>query len=94
MLLAKTFGCVRFVWNHMLTDAQTFLNEAGIFFIPTPAKYKKEFPFLKEIDSGALCNTQLDLKDANKRHREKKTGAPQLKSKRKSKMSYTTNVRV
>ena len=76
----------------MLTDAQTFLNEAGIFFIPTPAKYKKEFPFLKEIDSGALCNTQLDLKDANKRHREKKTGAPQLKSKRKSKMSYTTNV--
>lgn len=92
VLLAKTFGCVRFVWNHMLTDAQTFLNEAGIFFIPTPAKYKKEFPFLKEIDSGALCNTQLDLKDANKRHREKKTGAPQLKSKRKSKMSYTTNV--
>ena len=92
VLLAKTFGCVRFVWNHMLTDAQTFLNEAGIFFIPTPAKYKKEFPFLKEIDSGALCNTQLDLKDANKRHREKKTGAPQLKSKRKSKMSYTTNI--
>lgn len=92
VLLAKTFGCVRFVWNHMLTDAQTFLNEAWIFFIPTPAKYKKEFPFLKEIDSGALCNTQLDLKDANKRHREKKTGAPQLKSKRKSKMSYTTNI--
>lgn len=79
VLLAKTFGCVRFVWNHMLTDAQTFLNEAGIFFIPTPAKYKKEFPFLKEIDSGALCNAQLDLKDANKRHREKKTGVPQLK---------------
>ena len=26
VLLAKTFGCVRFVWNHMLTDAQTFLN--------------------------------------------------------------------
>ena len=33
VLLAKTFGCVRFVWNHMLTDAQTFLNEAGTFFI-------------------------------------------------------------
>ena len=92
VLLAKTFGCVRFVWNHMLTDAQTFLNEAGTFFIPTPAKYKKEFPFLKEIDSGALCNTQLDLKDANKRHHEKKVSAPQLKSKHKSKMSYTTNI--
>lgn len=91
VLLAKTFGCVRFVWNRMLTDAQTFLDETGVFFIPTPAKYKKEFPFLKEVDSLALANTQLDLKAANNRHLEKKTGAPQLKSKRKSKMSYTTN---
>lgn len=92
VLLAKTFGCVRFVWNHMLTDAQTFLDEAGVFFIPTPAKYKKEFPFLKEVDSLALANTQLNLKAANKRHLEdKKVGTPQLKSKHKSKMSYTTN---
>ena len=61
VLLAKTFGCVRFIWNHMLKDSQQFFNEAGTFFVPTPAKYKKEFPFLKEVDSGALCNTQLDL---------------------------------
>lgn len=94
VLLAKTFGCVRFVWNRMLMDAQQFLNEAGTFFVPTPAKYKKEFPFLKEVDSGALCNTQLDLQDANDRHLEspKTVGAPRLKSKRKSKMSYTTNI--
>lgn len=45
VLLSKTFGCVRFVWNHMLTDARQFLNEAGTFFIPTPAKYKKSFRF-------------------------------------------------
>lgn len=32
VLLSKTFGCVRFVWNHMLMDAQQFLNEAGKFF--------------------------------------------------------------
>lgn len=94
VLLAKTFGCVRFVWNRMLMDAQQFLNEAGTFFVPTPAKYKKEFPFLKEVDSGALCNTQLDLQYANDRHLEspKTVGAPRLKSKRKSKMSYTTNI--
>lgn len=94
VLLSKTFGCVRFVWNHMLMDAQQFWDEAGVFFIPTPAKYKNEFPFLKEIDSGALCNAQLDLKEARKRHREdpKNVGVPTLKSKRKSKMSYTTNV--
>lgn len=94
VLLSKTFGCVRFVWNHMLMDAQQFWDEAGVFFIPTPAKYKNEFPFLKEIDSGALCNAQLDLKEARKRYREdpKNVGVPTLKSKRKSKMSYTTNV--
>ena len=94
VLLSKTFGCVRFVWNHMLMDAQQFWDEAGVFFIPTPAKYKNEFPVLKEIDSGALCNAQLDLKEARKRHREdpKNVGVPTLKSKRKSKMSYTTNV--
>ena len=94
VLLSKTFGCVRFVWNHMLMDAQQFWDEAGVFFIPTPAKYKNEFPFLKEIDSGALCNAQLDLKEARKRHGEdpKNVGVPTLKSKRKSKMSYTTNV--
>lgn len=94
VLLAKTFGCVRFVWNRMLMDAQQFLNEAGTFFVPTLAKYKKEFPFLKEVDSGALCNTQLDLQDANDHHLEspKTVGAPRLKSKRKSKMSYTTNI--
>lgn len=93
VLLSKTFGCVRFVWNHMLTDAQQFLNEAGTFFIPTPAKYKKEFPFLKEVDSLALANAQLDLKEANKRHKKspQTVGFPKLKSKRKSKMSYTTN---
>jgi putative transposase len=94
VLLAKTFGCVRFIWNHMLMDAQQFLNEAGTFFVPTPAKYKKEFPFLKEVDSGALCNTQLDLQNANNRHLEspKTVGTPRLKNKRKSKMSYTTNI--
>lgn len=93
VLLSKTFGCVRFVWNHMLMDAQRFLEEAGAFFIPTPAKYKTEFSFLKEVDSLALANAQLDLKNANKRHREdpKAVGSPRLKSKRKSKMSYTTN---
>lgn len=33
---------------------------------PTPAKYKKEFPFLKEIDSLALANAQLNLDKAYK----------------------------
>ncbi|GGK33750.1 hypothetical protein GCM10010965_28290 [Caldalkalibacillus thermarum] len=31
---------------------------------PTPAKYKKDFPWLKEVDSLALANAQLNLQKA------------------------------
>lgn len=48
VLLAKTFGCVRFVWNRMLMDAQQFLNEAGTFLFPRPLSTKKSFRFLKK----------------------------------------------
>ncbi|MCX5773396.1 MAG: hypothetical protein NTX05_02170 [Fusobacteria bacterium] len=33
---------------------------------PTPAKYKTEFEFLKEIDCLALANTQLHLESVYK----------------------------
>ena len=42
-LFAKTFGCVRLIWNNMLADAQRFFNETGVFFITTPAKYGPYF---------------------------------------------------
>lgn len=91
-LFAKTFGCVRLVWNNMLSDAQRFYDETGVFFITTPAKYKKELPFLKEVDSLALANCQLDLKGAyHKALSEHSVGFPTFKSKKKAKCSYTTN---
>lgn len=84
-LFAKTFGCVRLIWNNMLADAQRFFDETGMFFIATPAKYKKEFPFLKEVDSLALANCQLDLKGAyHKALSESNVGLPNFKSKKKS----------
>ena len=33
----------------------------------TPAKYKAEFPWLKEVDTPALCNAQLHLQIAYKK---------------------------
>ena len=63
------------------------------FFHLTPAKYKKEFPWLKEIDSLALANAQLHLETAYKNFfRDKSVGFPKYKSKHKTKASYTTNV--
>ena len=43
----------------------------------TPAMYKKEYPFLKEIDSLALANVQLHLEKAYKNFfRDPKVGFP------------------
>lgn len=48
VLLAKTFGCVRFVWNRMLTDAQTFLNETGVFLFQRQLSIRRSFLFSKK----------------------------------------------
>jgi transposase len=90
-LIIRTCGCVRFVWNQMLSDARRFQEETDVFFIPTPAKYKTSYPFLKEVDSLALANTQLNLKGARKAFCKGNARAPQFKSRRKSKISYSSS---
>ena len=63
-LFEKTFGCCRWLWNHMLADEQRFYQEADVHFIPTPARYKAEAPFLKEVHSGALAEVHQNLRRA------------------------------
>lgn len=59
---------------------------------PTPAKYKQKFEFLKEVDSLALTNAQLNLNNAYKNFfRDKSIGFPKFKSKKNPVQSYTTN---
>lgn len=58
----------------------------------TPAQYKKEFEWLKEVDSLALANAQLNLQTAYKNFfRSPKIGFPKFKSKKSNHKSYTTN---
>lgn len=86
------FGCVRFIYNKMLSDKIDHYKERKQILYNTPAQYKKEFPFLKEVDSLALANTQQNLERAYKNFfRDKSVGFPKFKSKHKSKASYTTN---
>ncbi|VEI05555.1 Helix-turn-helix domain [Kurthia zopfii] len=61
IFFAKTFGCVRKVYNLMLDERMKNYEESKLDVskkqkFPTPAKYKTEFPFLKEVDSLALAN--------------------------------------
>lgn len=91
-LFAKTVGCVRFVYNHLLADKVSYYKETGKMLNNTPAHYKSDFPFLKEVDSMALCNAQLNLQSAYKNFfRDKSVGFPKFKSKKYSRKSYTTN---
>lgn len=60
----KVFGCTRLVYNLMLNDKINAYKETGKNLIITPAKYKETYPFLKEIDSLALANAQMNLQSA------------------------------
>ena len=91
-LFAKTFGCVRFVYNRMLAEKKAHYEKTGKSLNATPAKYKAEFPWLKEVDSLALCNAQMHLQTAYKNFfRDPLVGFPKFKSKKKPVRSYTTN---
>ena len=93
VLLAKTFGCCRFIYNKMLDDKIREYAETGKMKRTTPAMYKTAYPWLKEVDSLALANVQLHLESAYKKFfREPKTGFPRFKSKHGSRQSYTTNM--
>ena len=92
-LFHRTFGCCRFVYNRMLADKKAMYEETGKTKRLTPAGYKKDFPWLKEVDSLALANVQLHLEAAFARFFEPgKNRYPRFKSKHRSRKSYTTNV--
>lgn len=95
--LAKTFGCVRFVYNNCLNkkideynknkknmsnfDCNNYVNR----------ELKLKFDWLKEVDKFALTNAVYDMGNAYQKFYREKTGYPKFKSKRTNKYSYTTN---
>ncbi len=95
VMFAKTFGCCRKVYNLMLSDKIEGYKATGKFSTVTPAKYKNDYPYLREVDSLALANKQMDLQEAFRntfsKSRKKKNGFPKFKSAKHSRKSYTTN---
>ena len=101
--LAKTFGCVRFVYNQLLakridlykteqksiskTDCNNYCNR----------ELKKQYLWLKEVDKFALTNSIYDLDSAYQnffreiKKGNKNQGFPKFKSKRDHHYSYKTN---
>ena len=87
---AKSFGCTRFIWNKMLNDKIEHYEKTKTTLRNTPAQYKKEFEWLKEVDSLALANVQLGLQKAFQDFFKSNFGFPKFK-KKGMKDSYTTN---
>lgn len=86
-LINKTIGCARLIYNLILHDFYT--NN----IIKTPAKYKDDYPFLKEVDSLALANSGMDLRQAFHNYKQNPShfGKPKFKKKTHSKLTYRTN---
>ena len=76
----------------MLSDKINYYEETKQKLNNTPAQYKSKFPWLKEVDSLALANAQMNLQTAyNSFFRNTKIGFPKFKSKKSNRRSYTTN---
>lgn len=96
VLLAKTFGSVRLVYNHFL-DVKTKLYEESKKSLSYTqcatqlVSLKKERPFLKEVDSIALQQSLRHLDTAFQNFfRDKKVGYPKFKSKKHHHYSYSS----
>ena len=89
-LFAKTFGCSRAIWNMMLTDKIKHYEDTKETLHNTPAQYKKDFPWLREVDGLALANVQLNLQTAYKNFFRSGFGFPKFK-KKSHRQSYKTN---
>ena len=90
VFFAKSFGCVRFIWNKMLSDKMEHYKETKTTLKNYPAQYKKEFEWLQEVDSLALSKVERHLQKAYQSFFKNGTGFPKFK-KKGQRDSYTTN---
>jgi len=88
MLLAKTFGCVRFVYNHMLqvrseawTDRQERIGYSETSALLTALKKTPEYDWLNEVSSVPVQQALRHLETAFKHFFAKRAGYPAYKSK-------------
>ena len=92
VLLNKTFGCVRVVWNHHVEVFNQYdknLTEQAQAL--TSTQLKQQFAWMSEVSAAALQQKEMDFKVFKKNYfsktRKKKIGRPSFKQ-RDSRQSY------
>ena len=69
-LIAKTFGCCRFVYNHALDRRKTLYESEGVSLSRTDCnnwcnrELKAQHEWLREVDKFALTNSIYDMDNA------------------------------
>lgn len=97
IILSKTFGCSRFVYNSILSYKKEMYEKENKRLSKIELNnycnrvLKEENEFLKEVDKFALTNSIYNLDNAYKKFFKEKSGYPKFKSKHNSRQSYTTN---
>ena len=92
VLLAKTFGCVRFIWNKCVETFESYDSVKNPNpKTPTKKDLESEFHWLKEVSAATLQQKTRDFEEFKKQYfnkdRKKKIEEPNYKSK-KSKQSF------
>lgn len=95
ILIAKTIGCSRFVFNHFLAKWNDTYKATGKGLTYNSCssqltQLKKELVWLKEVDSIAIQSSLKNLADAYSRFFKKQNDAPRFNSKKNKVQSYTT----
>lgn len=95
ILIAKTIGCSRFVFNHFLAKWNDTYKATGKGLTYNSCssqltQLKKELVWLKEVDSIAIQSSLKNLADAYSRFFKKQNDTPRFKSKKNKVQSYTT----
>ena len=89
VLIAKTFGCTRFVYNYFLNECKENGYQKAYDMCKKLKELIIEYPFLKEVDSCSLRNSIFNLEDSYQNFFAKRSGYPNFKN-RFSKQSYRT----
>lgn len=93
IFFAKTFGCVRFVYNKLLYEKIEHYKKTGEALKITYSQLKHEYDFLSEVEARALSYAELHLKTSFKNFFERRkngVGYPKFKNKSNNN-SYTTD---
>lgn len=96
VLIHKTFGCTRFIYNYFLDLKinEYKNNNKSLSYYDTSkllTQLKKELEWLREPDKDSLQKSLKDLDNAYKKFFKEHTGYPKFKSKKDRHKSYRTS---